>query len=356
MMKTLDRLVLTTFVKLFVVVIIAVPPLFILADFTENADSYIDRGLTRTEVGHAYLYKLPEYIWFSLPIAALVATVFTVYNMTRHREIVAAKAGGISFHRLILPLLLSGVVLAVGTFLMTNVVPRSNTIAAAIQRDEGPNRTWRSDFVYRSEDGLDWQVTRLTADQGRMSNLVLERKPTEEHRGLHIVASGATYREDEGWLLVEGYMRTLGNDSSEYSMSFRQLSIPELIERPTDLLEVPKEPEEMTIAELDRITGILERSGGDPKEFEVRRGQMMALPVATLVIILFAAPLATSYKRGGAAFGVGISLATVITFIAVLRFSQALGEAGALSPWVAAWTPNLAFGGAAAYLLARVRT
>jgi lipopolysaccharide export system permease protein len=356
MIRTLDRLVLGTFLKLFAIVIVAVPPLFVLADFTENADAYIDRGLTRVDVAHAYVYKLPEYVWFSLPIAALVATVFTVYNMTRHREIVAAKAGGISFHRLVLPLLLTGVLLAGGTFALNNVVPRSNAIAAAIQRDEGPNRTWRSDFVYRSEDGLDWQVERLTANQGRMSDVVLERKPTEDHRGLHVTASGATWREDKGWLLVEGYLRTLGTDSTEFSMAFNQLSIPELTERPMDLLEVPREPEEMTAAELDRITGILERSGGDPKEFQVRRGQMMALPVATLIIILFAAPLATSYKRGGAAFGVGISLATVIAFIAVLRFSQALGEAGALSPWFAAWTPNIAFGGAALLLLARVRT
>ena len=112
----------------------------------------------------------------------------------------------------------------------------------------------------------------------------------------------------------------------------------------------------MTVAEIDRIVEILERSGGDPKEWQVRRGQMLALPVATFVIILFAAPLATSYKRGGAAFGVGMSLMTVIAFIALLRLAQAFGEAGALSPWMAAWSPNLLFGGTGLALLIRVRT
>jgi len=47
---------------------------------------------------------------------------------------------------------------------------------------------------------------------------------------------------------------------------------------------------------------------------------------------------------------------TVIAFIAMLRFSQSLGEAGALAPWVAAWTPNIAFGAAAIVLFSRVRT
>jgi lipopolysaccharide export system permease protein len=51
-----------------------------------------------------------------------------------------------------------------------------------------------------------------------------------------------------------------------------------------------------------------------------------------------------------------MSLLTVIAFIAMLRFSQALGEAGALSPWLAAWTPNLFFGSIGLALLLRVRT
>jgi lipopolysaccharide export system permease protein len=333
-----------------------VPPLFILGDFTEQADTYLDRGLARAEIGQAYLYKLPEYLWFSLPIAALVATVFTIYNMTRHREIVAAKAGGISFYRILAPLFVVGLLLMGAAFYLADLVPRGNATAASIQRNEGPNRTWRSQFVYRSETGLDWQVERLQSEAGRMTGVTIQRRPTEAHRGLHLTASGALWTEDDGWVLVEGFMRSLGTDSTEYSMAFNRLALPEVRERPRDLLEVPREPEEMTAAEIDRIVGILRRSGGDPKEWQVRRGQMVALPVAVLVIILFAAPLATSYKRGGAAFGVGMSLMTVIAFIAMLRLAQALGEAGALSPWMAAWTPNLVFGGTGLALLAKVRT
>lgn len=356
MIRTLDKMVLGTFFKLFLIVIVAVPPLFILGDFTENADTYIDRGLTRAEMGEAYFFKLAEFVWFSFPIATLVATVFTIYNMTRHREIVAAKASGISFYRVMAPLVGVGLVLMVVAFAFMELVPRGNAIAASIQRAEAPNRTWRSEFVYRSETGLDWQVSRLTADNGRMTGVVVERRPTEERRGLHITAEGARWSEEEGWVLAGGYLRSLGTDSTEHSMGFTTLALPEVTERPRDLLENPRDPEEMTLAELDRITAILERSGGDPKEWQVRRSQMLALPLATLVIVLFAAPLATSYKRGGAAFGVGMSLLTVIAFIAMLRFAQALGEAGALSPWMAAWTPNLVFGTAGAFLLAKVRT
>jgi lipopolysaccharide export system permease protein len=88
----------------------------------------------------------------------------------------------------------------------------------------------------------------------------------------------------------------------------------------------------------------------------VRRGQLLSVPVATLIIILFGAPLATSTKRGGTAFGIAVSLITVIVFILLLKFAGALGEAGAISPWSAAWFPNILFFGASLLLLARVRT
>lgn len=356
MIRTLDRLVLWTFLKLWAVVLLAVPPLFIIGDFTENLDQYLDRGLSRAEIAQSYLYKLPEYLQFAFPIAALVATVFTVHNMTRHREIVAAKAGGISFHRIVAPLFLLGIALTAAALGLSELVPRGNRIAAQIQRAEGPSRSWRSDFVYRSESGLNWQVKRLTASDGRMTGLVLERPPTAAEAGLHVTAESASWTDEDGWLLVAGYMRTLAPDSTERAVHFDRMLMPAMSERPEELLETPREPEEMTYAEIERLARIIERTGGNATEYLVRRGQLLSVPVATLIIILFGAPLATSNKRGGTAFGIGVSMLTVIVFTMMLKLGGALGEAGAISPWMAAWVPNVLFFGAALVLLAKVRT
>jgi hypothetical protein len=42
----------------------------------------------------------------------------------------------------------------------------------------------------------------------------------------------------------------------------------------------------------------------------VTRMLKIAIPVTCVIILLFGAPLATSTQRGGAAFGVGLSLGT----------------------------------------------
>jgi lipopolysaccharide export system permease protein len=356
MSRILDRLIVRTFLKLFAVVLVASPPLFIIGDIAENLDTYIDRGLSGAEVAQSYIYQLPLFVQWSFPVAALLASVFTVHTMTSHREIVAAKAGGISFHRLVMPLMVLGLLLTGVALGLSEIVPRANRISAQILRSEAPGRAWRSDFVYRSEQGLTWQVERLTAADGRVTGIIVERGPGHDDGSMHVIAGGARYSEPEGWTLAQGFLRTLPTDSTVTTVEFDRMIIPALVAKPQELLEVPPEPDEMTYSEIDRFADIIQRTGGNANELLVKREQKISIPFTTLVIILFGVPLATSNKRGGAAYGIALSLATVLIFMMMLRVSGALGEAGAIDPLLSAWLPNGVFAVAGLFFMARVRT
>lgn len=356
MIRILDRLVATTFLKLFVIFLAASPPLFILGDITENLDTYLDRGLSRTEVAKAYFFQLPLFIQWSFPIAALVAAVFTIHSMTTHREIVAAKAGGISFHRVSRPILVMGLVLTGVALVLTEVVPRGNRIAAQILRDEDPRRTSRSDFVYESENGMTWQVGRVDAPDRRLDNVIIERPPAPGEGGYHVFAYNAVYDSTGLWTFARGEVRHFLPDSTERSYQFDKLRMAGITEAPEELLEAPHKPEEMTYAEVDRLAEVIERSGGNPAQLLVKRGQKLSIPVATLVVILLGVPLATSSGRGGTAYGIGVSLGITILYLLLFKVSGALGQAGTITPLTAAWLPNVLFLAAAVALLRRVRT
>ncbi len=356
MIRILDRMVAWTFLKLFVIFLAAAPWLFLLGDLTENLDTYIDRGLAASDVARAYFYELPLFLQWSFPIAGLIAAVFTVHSMTTHHEVVAAKAGGISFHRLIRPIVLLGLVLTGVALVLSQVIPIGNRIATQILQNEDPRRTWRSDFVYESEGGTTWQIARLTAADGRMSDVILERPPTRERAGFHITAGSAFWDANRGWTFQRGYLRSLNPDSTERAFQFEALQLAGISERPEDLLELPREPEEMTYAEISRLARIIQRTGGDAQKLLTDREEKISIPVATLVVILFGLPLATSSQRGGTAYGIGVSLGTTILYLLLFKISGALGQAGTLSPHVAGWTPNVVFAAAASVLLIRVRT
>ena len=95
----------------------------------------------------------------------------------------------------------------------------------------------------------------------------------------------------------------------------------------------------MTDSEIDRMVANITRSGGDASTLLVEKAQRKAIAVATLVIILFGAPLATSSQRGGAAYGIGVALGSTILYLLLFRLAGAAGQSGALSPVLSAWLP-----------------
>ncbi len=357
MTRILDRLIARSFLKVFVAFVVGAPILFVLGDVTEKLEDYLDQGLTWLEVCKAYLYMLPQFVQWSFPIAALIASVFTIQIMTMHREIVAAKAGGISFHRLIVPIIVLGVLLTGAALALEEVVPRANRRAAEILRQEDRRRDYRANFVFQGAEGRNFSIRGLNVERGSLSGVVMEKvDPGASRPSAHLIAETAQYEEAEGWTFRDGYYRILLDEGRERTYRFQALQLRGLSERPEDLLDEPRPPEEMTYEEMGRLAEIMTRSGGDPAKLLVDRQEKLAIPVATLVIILFGAPLATSTKRGGTAYGIGVALLSTILYLLLFRISGAVGETGVLSPFVAAWLPNLLFLGAGLVFLTRVRT
>ncbi len=355
-MKILDRYITSQFLKLFGLFVMASPVLFVLGDVTENLDRYINRGVSPARVALGYVYGLPLYVLWSVPIAALIATIFTVNNMTRHSEVAAAKAGGISFYRLYAMLPVLGVLLTLLALGLTELAPVTNRLRAQAQGEKPMERSDRTDFVYRDTRGRAFSIRRLDVEEGLISGLSVERQGNEPAvPGINIVANGAVYKDGQ-WTLRDGYLRLFNGRDVERTFQFASDRLAGFTETPRDLLAQPKEPDEMTYGELTQLIDILRRSGGKPLELMVQRDQKIALPVATLIIILFAAPLATSSRRGGAAYGVGVSLAVTIVYIMSFKVAGAAGNAGSIPPDVAAWSPNVVFALAAGALMGRVRT
>lgn len=357
LVRTLDRYVAREFLRLFLLATIAVPVLFILGDLMDNLDKHMERGRTVGQLVRYYLFQSPLFIQYSFPIASLLATVFTVNNMTRHSEVAAAKAGGISFFRAFAAIPTLGVILTVLGLGLAEVVPVGIRKASETLGETSRSNATRTDFVYRTAGGDVFSIRRLDARRQRMNEITMEREGDEpETPSVHMTAREAVYSPETGWTVRDGQWRVFYGEGNERAFRFDSMLLTSLTEAPEDLLARPRDPEEMRYAELGRFIEILRRSGGRPLELMVERAQKIALPVATLVIVLFAMPLATSSRRGGSAFGVGVSLAITIVYLMLFKIAGAAGASGALPPTVSAWIPNGVFLAAAVVLMTRVKT
>src|SRR5438477_10494462 len=141
-----------------------------------------------------------------------------------------------------------------------------------------------------------------------------------------------------------------------FAVTFDSLRDRRLTERPIEMMAKPRSPQEMRYEELTRFIRAQERSGSDANLLRVERALKIAIPVTCIIIALFGAPLATSTQRGGTAFGIGISLATTVTFLMLVQLTKAIGKGGLISPDLAAWIPNAFFALVGVVLLVRVRT
>lgn len=354
--RVLDRYVTREFLKLFILFVIAAPMLFVLGDLTDNIDKYMDRGLPLRNISMGYVYQFPLFMLYSFPIAALIATIFTVGNMTRHSEMAAAKAGGISFFRVLAPLPLLGIVLTFAALVLSEVVPIAEQARARVHGEKRGDRQARQDFVYRSREGSVYSIRYLDVENGRIDGLNIHRQGDEvKNPTISIVADEATYHPETGWTLMNGYERELMGPGKEKGTPFVEKRM-SLRETPEELLAEPKEPEEMRYKELGDFIETMQRSGVEPRALMVERAQKFAIPVATLIIILFAAPLANKSSRGGPAYGIGVALLITVMYLMLFRLTAAAGATGAMDTNLAAWLPNLILLVAGGGLLARVKT
>ena len=294
-----------------------------------------------------------------MPAAALFATVFTVGPLARNSELTAAKAGGVSFHRLIRPLLIASTLAAVLCFMVGEWATEATTRQLELQKErQARNVTTRVNFVYRAASGWVYTVRQLNTADNQMQQVVLEhavRDPSVPT--LSITADSARWDPKvHTWRFLHGASHLIRRNGDALTLSFAELRLPAFTQAPRDLLIEPKNPEEMTYNELGRYIGALNSSGNDTKKLQVQRAVKLALPAACLIIALFGAPLAVSSPRAGAAMGIAISLGTTIVYLLMINLSQAVGSSGIMNPTAAAWVPNAIFLVLGGWLLVKVRT
>ena len=97
-LRPLDRYVMMEWGKIFLGTSLGFPLIVTIFDLTDNLDKYLNRSLTTKAIAMSYVYWFPESMLLVLPAAVLFATVFSIGAFSRHSELTAAKASGISFH------------------------------------------------------------------------------------------------------------------------------------------------------------------------------------------------------------------------------------------------------------------
>jgi lipopolysaccharide export system permease protein len=297
--------------------------------------------------------RLPSLLSTLLPAAALLAGLITVGHLHRHLELVVIQSCGISplvLVRLLLPvgLLLSAVQFAMNDF----ASPRATERLYAWGVGEYEARFWQP----RTKRGL-WlysggDVVRLTFKERDSQEIAGASIFHRDSAGLLLERIDAARARaiEEGLLLQDAVRHEAANGTST--------EIKEMIWRGRIDLEamdvLARKPSDLSLAQL---AAVIANQGYGQRPTDIYRTWLHARIAGALqpmLMLLLSLSIVPPLGRSGGWVWVllaGISIGFVAFVFAGV--SVAMGEAGLLPPWLAAWGPVFALASFIGWLLLR---
>lgn len=351
-MRRLDRYILRRYLFCLGLSVLALLLLSVIVDLIERLDVFIDHRTSHTQILRYYFYRLPYWLVLTLPVAALLGTLFALTGLAYRNEIMAMKAAGISLYRILLPIYAFALAFSGAVFLFTDlVVPEStrrfNIVrdqVRALNRDDGSRRR----VLLQDRGGQLIFARAYTSGRQRATDVLWERLD-----GARVVervqAEALQWRASDGWVFVGG--RHYGFDAEGgQAVPFDSLEAPITLV-PSDFARQEKHPEEMDYSELKRYIARATANGEDATRHRVDLHLKLSFPFTCFVIVLLGAPIAAGARHAGLASTFGRGLLICFVFYGCVQAGQALGWNKVLSPLVGAWLANIVFGAVAFYLL-----
>ncbi len=356
---TLDRYVLRQWFITFALSAFGIPAVAVLIRMSEFFGKVSDRGVPLPEnlLGFAMLY--PGQLAMLFPAGVLFATVFTLNAMGRHSELTAVKAGGVSFYRLIAPMLLMATIAIPINYGLQEVAAVTGERQRELHKEKAnPRDLTRFDFAFESESGWTWAVKELQRNRDYLGVVLLESPVDSAGQRWAITADSARWNDSTArWTLYGGASHLVADSGGvTMSLAFQSMEAPILNQPPGSLVNTYSKAEEMRTGQLRNYLQRLERTGVRPGMLAVDLPLKYAVPVACLVVALFGAPLAVTNPRAGAALGLAIAMGTTLVYLTGIQIMKAVGGKDLVSPDLAAWSMNGLFLVLAVWLLVKVRS
>ncbi len=162
MIKILDRFVLKSFIRPFIITFI-VMVLFLLMQFVwKYIDDLVGRGVEWYYIAELLFYTSATVVPMALPLAVLLSSIMTFGTLGEHNEMAALKASGNSLIRVMRPLIILLVFIAFGAFLFSNyVIPVANLKSDTLLRNithKKPALNIRQGVFYNGIEGYSIKV------------------------------------------------------------------------------------------------------------------------------------------------------------------------------------------------------
>jgi lipopolysaccharide export system permease protein len=353
----LRRYTLKTFLSFYLVSACGFVGIFLLGDFFERVDNFLNSGTPLTSLFLYYIYKIPFILFYMAPQSVLLATVLAISSLSKTNEIIAMKACGVSITRITLPIIGASLVIALlvianSEFISPITSQRMNHIYyVEVQKGTNFKNVETSNVWYKSKTGAIWNVENYDPDSSTLESIsIFLIKNNNQGIEKRIDAEKAVWVNRQ-WEFINGTVRTFGPDGLEKT-DFFEAKIFAFPEVPSDFITIRRRPEEMSLRHM--YAEILEQQseGKDVTEKWLNLNHRLSYPFTVVVLALIGITISLrSSRQGGLLFSVAINLTIGVAFSFFYAMCVSMGRSGTFDPAFATWSPIVLFTAIGFYLL-----
>lgn len=303
--------------------------------------------------------NIPWWIIQVLPVATLLALLFSLGDLAKKNEITAIKAAGVNLWKVITIFLIIGFIIGLSDFAARElVVPKTALFnekvkKEKIQKEEISAKTEFTNLIVSLQNNTRLTVGYLNTNEKYMQNIVIENYDEDFYLKRLILAAEGRWK-NKTWTLENGVIREFNNDFWE-EIYFQEYESGINL-KPADIAIDKKRYEMMNTYDFRKYINQLRIFGQTALKDRIVLNIRYASVFCHIVVMMIGIPFALGFgPKLGKILSFTMALLAAFIYWGVQAVTQSLGENSLISPFLAAWLPNFIFFAVGIFLLFKVK-
>jgi lipopolysaccharide export system permease protein len=352
MLKRLDIYIIRKFLGTFFLAMGLIILVAVVFDFSEKVDDFINhKAPLRDILLQYYLNFIPFFSNLFSYLFVFVSVIFFTSKMSVHSEITAILSTGVSYRRLMVPYMVSAVLIAVMSFLLSNYFIPYTSISRLEFEAKYFDKAYGSperDIHKEIDEGVFIYVDNFNRRNNYGSKFSLEKFENGTLKS-KLTAESIQYDSiHKTWKIRNWWIRNI--DSLREPITSGAVMDSALNLSPDEFNRNANVVEAMTTPQLKRFIKRELSRGHWEVYYEIERHKRFAGPFAVFILTIIGVSLSSRKVRGGVGMHIGFGIALSFSYILFMQISKEFARAGDLSPWFAVWLPNFVYAAIAVVL------
>jgi lipopolysaccharide export system permease protein len=345
-LKRLDWYIIKKFLGTYVFMIILIISIAVVFDINEKIDKFMTNNASLSDIiFDYYLNFIPFYTNLFSPLFVFLAVIFFTSKMANNSEITAILSNGISFKRLMKPYMISALVIALFTFIFGSyLIPPANATRIKFEQnfvDPRKKKVGDRDIQFKVAPGTIVYFGNFDVASNTGYNFSIDHFDSLQLAS-RLTAQSIRYDSAYQWTINNYQIRDFDGLKETITQGTTMDTTLQIV--PDDFINANTDQQMMTSPQLRQyVKSQTERGMGNIQAFQIEYHSRIASVFSAFILTIIGASLAARKVKGGMGFNIGMGLVLSMGYILFMTVSSTFAVKGGMSPFIAAWIPNIIF-------------